>query len=589
MKRSFFALFAMCLLLLMPFISSGQQDTGVYAEAQIEANLRAIPSIDGERVGEIVSGTRYPVVGRSEFFPWVLLGDRETFQPFGWVFQDIITIYGDLNVVPFSDVDVTTVREPTVMPTTAAPSGDSPAPPDATPAPSNTPLPRFNVTGIVQNEINVRYGPGVDYDRVGVANAGERFEVTAYHTQFPWVQIRYPQSPTGFAWIQVDLLQYEGDRFTLPAISATFFDQPTLTPTPPPVFSSAHPWGGSPAISGQFSALGLSLFDLFVQTGFDPATSKFGALYVEDLQTGEAFTFGQDIAFSGTSINKIAILARLFGSLERAPTPEESVDIANTMICSENVATNELLRIIGDGDMLLGADRTTEFLQTMGLNSTFLAAPFNTVIPGSGVQPTAPARAPNIPDTPADRTRVEQIDFVNQMTVDEMGWLLSGIYQCAFEETGPLFELFPGQYTSSECQTMLHVMSNNTVDGLLKAGVPEGVQVAHKHGWIDNTHGNAGVMFTPGGNYVVVMMLHEPVFLSFTETSLPLLAETSRRIYNYYNPAQPMQQIREGFIPEAPTCNLRGDPLIAEIGAPNFDPPFDGPIPTLQPTATLAG
>jgi hypothetical protein len=89
-------------------------------------------------------------------------------------------------------------------------------------------------------------------------------------------------------------------------------------------------------------------------------------------------------------------------------------------------------------------------------------------------------------------------------------------------------------------------------------------------------------MFTEGGNYVVVMMLHKPVFLSFLNESLPLLAETSRRIYNYYNPSQPLSQIREGFIPEAPTCNLRGDPLIAEISAPEFIPPFDGPIPTRE-------
>lgn len=576
MKRTPFLMMILCLFALLPLTASSQQDTGVYAEAFSEANLRAVPNIDGALVGNISSGTRYPVVGRSEFFPWLLLGDRDTFSPLGWVFQDIVQVYGDVNLVPFSSVEV---GQPTAPP-------PSTPPPGATAAPTNTPVPQFTVAGIARGEINVRYGPGIDYDRVGVARPGDRFEVTAYHTQFPWVQIAYDNSPTGFAWIQVDLLDYEGDRFSLPAISATFFNQPTLTPTPPPVFSSAHPWGGTTAISPQFSALALSLFDLFVQTGFDPATSQFGALYVEDLQTGEAFTFGNDVAFSGTSINKIAILVRLFGALDRVPTPEEAVDIANTMICSENVATNELLRIIGDGDMLLGADRVTEFLQTMGMNNTFLAAPFNTVIPGSGVEPTAPARAPNIPDTPADGNRVEQIDFVNQMTVDEMGWLLSSVYECAFEGTGPLLDLFPGQYTSSECQTMLHVMSNNTVDGLLKAGVPEGVQVAHKHGWIDNTHGNAGVMFTEGGNYVVVMMLHKPVFLSFLDESLPLLAETSRRIYNYYNPSQPLSQIREGFIPEAPTCNLRGDPLIAEISAPEFDPPFDGPIPTREGETT---
>ncbi|MEL6273464.1 MAG: hypothetical protein AAFR22_26915, partial [Chloroflexota bacterium] len=42
--------------------------------------------------------------GRSEFFPWVLLGDPQTAQPIGWVFNDVVVINGDLNLVPFSSV-----------------------------------------------------------------------------------------------------------------------------------------------------------------------------------------------------------------------------------------------------------------------------------------------------------------------------------------------------------------------------------------------------------------------------------------------------------------------------------------------------
>jgi hypothetical protein len=113
-------------------------------------------------------------------------------------------------------------------------------------------------------------------------------------------------------------------------------------------------------------------------------------------------------------------------------------------------------------------------------------------------------------------------------------------------------------------------MSNNTVDALLKAGVPVGIRVAHKHGWINDTHGNAAVIFTPGGDYVLVMMLYQPTWLDFSE-SLPLIAEVSREVYNYYNPNEPLAQVRQGYIPTVDECNYTfDDPLVGEISSPFF-------------------
>jgi hypothetical protein len=69
--------------------------------------------------------------------------------------------------------------------------------------------------------------------------------------------------------------------------------------------------------------------------------------------------------------------------------------------------------------------------------------------------------------------------------------------------------------------------------------VPEGTQIAHKHGWVStngiiNTIGDAGVIYTPGGNYVLVAFLHHPDQLVW-EPSSKLIADLSRAVYNYYN------------------------------------------------------
>jgi uncharacterized protein YraI len=588
MRRIVLVLFALTILLI-PLLS---QDTGVTVEALGQANLRAQPNVDSAQVGEITSGTVYPVIGRSEFFPWVLLADPATGQPFGWVFQDLVTINGSLANVPISTIDVSVSSPPVVatadssvptavilsteiVPPNEDAGGDLPTAtnsfgitPWTTPTPSLTPTINAAVVGVVSGEINVRYGPGTDYPPLGRSFAGERFEITGYSTQYPWLQVRYDASPNGYAWIAESLLEVTGNVFSLPAITNTRFDFPTLTPTPAVRIASSLPGVESDQVRPEFLALGDQMWNYVLAQQFVPETSKFGAIYLQDLQTGEAITYSNDIAFSGTSITKIGILLAYFYTIDGQPNAPEAIDVANTMICSENVATNRMLSVVGRGEDLLGAEETTALMRQLGLQNSFITAPYDTT---NGLATSTPVpRAINYPTTAADQVKANP-NPTNQLTVDEMGYLLSTMYQCGYQESGPLIDDFDSRFTPQECRKMLHVMSNNTVDGLLKAGVPADVQVAHKHGWIDDTHGNAGVFFTPGGDYVLVMMLHKPGFLNFTTESLPTLAEVSRMVYNFYNPSQPLTQVREGYIPEVGECNYTiEDPLIGEIASPFF-------------------
>lgn len=549
-----------------PLVLMAQQDSGVRATAQNQVNMRADPNIDGELLDQMEIGLAYPVVGRSELFPWVLIGNPNTLQPIGWVFRDIVLIEGNIQTVPLSAITVTN-NPPTAIPTTVQPTQQG--------VPQNTPLPSspipsataiFTVAGIVQGEVNVRYGPGTNYPRVGVAQAGDRFQIIAWHTQLPWVQIRYEDSPTGEAWLLIDLLDIEGDIYSLPAISTTNFNLPTLTPTPSVVQSSTQNTEPVP-LSTDFVALGNQVWQRLLQTGFDPQTNQFASLFLIDLETGEAMSFGGNIAYRGTSVNKITILATLYQYLDVPPTASIATDIANTMICSENGATNRLLGVIGDGDEWQGAQNVTNFLTDLGVNNSFLLAPY-TVDPAN--PPIAPYAIP-VPQTDADQQRANPEPY-NQLTVEDMGWVLSAIYQCAYEETGPLIANFPpGTFEPRECRQMIHVMANNTVDDLLKTGVPEDTRVAHKHGWVNDTHTNSGIFFTPGGDYVLSMAFHSTQldatgqrYLSFDNT-LPAFGETSRSVYNYFNPTAPMVSVREGFIPAPASCNFAGTPLTVDL------------------------
>ena len=165
--------------------------SGVSASPLGQANLRAEASIESARLGEIRAGTAYPILGRSQFYPWLLLGAPDSGAPIGWVFETLVSINGDINRVPYSDqvvenaVQAISTVVPTASPITTIAS-------TATQAFSNA---AFSVSGAVTGEVNIRYGPGIEYPRVGVAQPGQRFDITGYHTQFPWVRIRFPAYP----------------------------------------------------------------------------------------------------------------------------------------------------------------------------------------------------------------------------------------------------------------------------------------------------------------------------------------------------------------------------------------------------------
>jgi uncharacterized protein YraI len=548
------------LVFSVAILTFAQQNTGVSAQALGQANLRADDNVDSDLVGEIASGINYPVIGRSQYYPWLLLGNPDTFAPKGWVYDTLVTVNGNVNVVPFSEL---ILNQPTPIPTaTVAPnqaqSNTVPSPTASISITATPTISAFAVTGVVTGEVNIRYGPGVEYPRVGVAYAGERYEITGYHTQYPWVRIRFAGVPNNQAWIAENLLEIEGNIFNTQAVTQARLALPTLSPTPS-VISASGVSGQAPVpLSTGFQVLGNDLWSYVLDNGFDPETSRFGALFVMDLQTGEALTFGDDFAFSGTSINKVAILAKLYETLDTPPSVEIATDIANTMICSENVATNRLLSTIGGGDEYDGADKVTGLFNQLGSTRSFLTAPFTTI--GT---PEPPPRPILLPETTANQEKANP-DLSNQITVSEMGSLLAGIYQCAYNDSGSLIETFSDTIEPRECRQMLHVMSNNTVDALLKAGVPANTRVAHKHGWIPDTHGNAAVFFTPGGDYVIAIMMFQPEWLNFQE-SLPVIAEVSRQVYNYFNPDQLQPSIRDGFIPEASSCNYAGDPLVGDL------------------------
>jgi len=549
------------------------QTPEVYAAALGTANLRSGPGTDFALVGEISAGTDYRVLKQHAQVPWILLEVPGLASGGGWVFKDLVQITrGSLGNVPFEE----SFDE---LPLTGvlAPAETTPQLEGATA--TLPPVPVNLVTARLSGRSNIRYAPGVDYPTIATLDGGAVMTVLARHASLPWYKVAIEGSPTGSGWVFAEVIEIEGEVFSLPVVSETVFDFPTPSATPNTVVVQDAPFGVGFGSNDPLLALNLgeSLHEFLLSNRIAPRTDREASIFVMDLLSGAHFTLNGGVAYSGMSINKIPVLVSYFIQRSlRLETPDAEL-LANTMICSENTSTNQVMTIVGEGDILEGGRRVSGYMQQLGLGNTFVVAPFFTGNPDATPAPVSSIQ------TSADQRRTEPDPF-NQMTIEEIGWLLGSVYACAKEGTGPLIETFPDQITQLECQQMIRLMSGNRIGALLEAGVQPGAVVAHKHGWINNTHGDAGIILGPESAYVLVVVNHQyGTWLDF-EVSFPIIQEVSRRVWNYFNPNYTLDTAFSREVPAV--CNIYGETVISDILSGNVTLPNPAPPPSVPTNAT---
>ncbi len=261
-------------------------------------------------------------------------------------------------------------------------------------------------------------------------------------------------------------------------------------------------------------------------------------LYMMDLQTnqeihfarqlGTEFAVDPDVAFTTASIIKIPILVSTYRQIAETPDSETANLIEKMIIESGNETADWLMQ--REIDPIRAPLVVTEDMKTLGLDNTFLAGHFFLGAP-----------VLDIFETPANsRTDVyTNPDIYNQTTSSDMGMLLEDLYICAETGGGTLTAVFAGEINQEECKTMIAYLTLNKMPSLLEAGIPEGTQIAHKHGWVTNNGiinliGDAGIIYTIGGDYILVIFLYHPEQLIWDPSSA-LVGQLSRAVYNYFN------------------------------------------------------
>ncbi|MDX1614711.1 MAG: serine hydrolase [Candidatus Promineifilaceae bacterium] len=252
------------------------------------------------------------------------------------------------------------------------------------------------------------------------------------------------------------------------------------------------------------------------------------SVFIMDLESGEEVAINADVPMSGMSIVKVPIVLETLRRLDGRLSVEQSKLISETLVVqSGNFSANLLLDVVaGEDNAYLGADLVTESMNSLGLANTFIAVPYEEPPrPGRGTVETAANSAEDVPTDP---------DPAMQTTAEDMGSLLAMVYYCAEQGGGALMAAYQGELTQEECDQLIEFMKLNRIGSLIEEGVPPDTPVAHKHGWIGDTHGDAGIVYSPGGDYVLATYMYKTDWLEW-EISSPLLADISRATYNYFN------------------------------------------------------
>ncbi len=292
--------------------------------------------------------------------------------------------------------------------------------------------------------------------------------------------------------------------------------------------------------------------------------STIASVFVMDLQTGQEMNILSDVAVSAASTVKIGILIDYFRSLTFAPSQDEAFLMVQSLLCSNNSSSNLIMQIIGGDDLFSGIADVTNTVQYLGARNSFISAPL--YLGGDQVLGSIPA--PAISPNPDYSTAP---DPFNQTTTEDLGTLLSMIYDCAYYGSGLMAAYPNGEFTQEECRQMINILSANDLERLLQAGIPSDVQIAHKNGWLDNIHGDAGIVFSPNGrHYVIAVFVWENIeFFTYT-TAWPLVEGISRAAWNYFNPEEPLIAPRTDIPEYADEC-VNFSPPYGQVDLNNID------------------
>lgn len=211
-------------------------------------------------------------------------------------------------------------REPLALDETGAPVVDIPTP---TPGPPTiTPLPSPTLEGVwaevTATALNVRSGPGFDYERIAQVSEGDLLRVVGTIPDYTWISVQLPNG--GVGWVNTQYVQISGDLMTIQPvpIPPTPTQAATAAPNEPDividnvVLSPAQPVPNQPftATVNVRNAGGAAAGQFAIAATFQPG-GVYASAFVDSLAPGQTAQAILTATLPGTGVAQVAVIADL--------------------------------------------------------------------------------------------------------------------------------------------------------------------------------------------------------------------------------------------------------------------------------------
>jgi beta-lactamase class A len=328
--------------------------------------------------------------------------------------------------------------------------------------------------------ISGRVGPGTR--RVVVTVAGQRVGEKELRSRRFTIQVALPRRDVA---IRVTALDSEGRRgstvvtpvFGLPASGA-------------PNFLPPLPGREDRVLARTVGALA---------RGF-PGTC---GVFVQDLRTGAGAAWNARAQFPGASTLKLAIAVEVLRDLRGTPAPGTRVDVLlrRMLIVSDGEAANELLVRIG-GSTSGGSARVNAMLRALAISETDMYGGYEKEKRSLA---TRGVRARPIPL----RVHAEPSFVGKRTTAWDLARLARHVHLAAGAR-GALVWRFRGAFTPADARYLLYLLARVREPGRLGRFLTGAAAVLHKAGWISKARHDNGLVYWPGGAFVVTVLTWRP-------------------------------------------------------------------------------
>ena len=270
-------------------------------------------------------------------------------------------------------------------------------------------------------------------------------------------------------------------------------------------------------LSGIMDLISESKLNKIVEKHFSKDEGDW-AVYIKNLKTGESFGFNENKQFNSASLYKLWVLAVALEQINEGRLLETQV------LSAEKEKLDERLGLITPTPE--GSEETEAKEKEEEKEIEYVS-----MVAGEAIEKMITISDNYSALLVSNRVGSSNItNFLEEYNFDDSNY--KSPPQTTASDIANYFEfLYKGDFIDKEASDeMIEILKRQTFDDRIPKYLPENIETAHKTGELFGNKHDAGIVFAPNGDYIIVVM-------SKTEseaTAAEKIAEFSKEIYDYF-------------------------------------------------------